>query len=99
MANTRAVLAVHELEGAHVPIPTSAHHRSPVALSAPLEETSGDAFKYPDLVGKKKDRMVSTSFRLPVSQVDALEDLKLQKGVVPSELVRRLIADFLATLG
>jgi hypothetical protein len=54
---------------------------------------------YPELVGKKKDRMVSTSFRLPMSQVDALEELKTTKGVIPSELVRRLIADFLASQG
>lgn len=96
MANQRAQLVTHALEDLHVPLPTRTKAEWGGEAPAPQHEITSVDFKYPELVGKKKDRMVSTSFRLPVSQVDALDALKRDKGIVPSELVRRLIADFLA---
>lgn len=96
MANQRAQLIAHELEEAHVPLSMSKEHRT-LAVASDGQNEGG--FKYPDLVRGQKDPMVSKSFRIPYSQVQKLDELQREKGVVPSELVRRLLAEFLATLG
>ncbi len=98
MANRRAQLAVHELEGAFVPLtPVRSVATPPAALDA-LETTSPVASaSYPALNKPQKERLVGCSFRLPVSQVEALDALKKQ-GVVVSELVRDFIAEGLANI-
>lgn len=38
-----------------------------------------------------KDRLVSYSVRLKLSQIERLEELKAERGIVPSELLRDFI--------
>jgi hypothetical protein len=38
-----------------------------------------------------KDRLVSYSVRLRLSQIERLEELKAERGIVPNELIRDFI--------
>ena len=107
MADKRAPLASHELADLHVALTPIRERRSAVEaagaqgwpLPAP-SETPRRLISQPLPVERpKKDRLVLCSFRLPISQVEMLEALKAERGLVTSELVRDFIAKGLQDLG
>jgi hypothetical protein len=55
-------------------------------MSAPLPATFPSVAK-----ASAKDRLVSYSVRLKLSQIERLEELKAERGIVPSELLRDFI--------
>lgn len=102
MAHQRAPLVAHDLEDIQVALspirdrqaPVEAPSAFPVALPDPTaaRRPSVKPAQFPSVAkASAKDRLVSYSVRLKLSQIDRLEELKAERGIVPSELVRDFI--------
>jgi hypothetical protein len=105
MAKERASIVAHDLVDAHTylspirergalveapsefPMPapstkTRTFHSNPLPAEAPFPSVAK---------ASAKDRLVSYSVRLKLSQIERLEELKAERGIVPSELLRDFI--------
>lgn len=97
MANARAPLASHGLEDLHVPLTSIRSASAPPAQT----QRAHAAFNMepmtdlPSLNRPAKRRLVHFPLRLAIDQIEALDKLKTERGIVPSELVRDLVDHFL----
>ncbi len=101
MAHKRASILTTGLEDLHAPIPPIRDHRSPVEAPERPESTSGetilDGFSSLRRNGKR-DRLVPYPIRLAQTQIDDLEELREQRGIIPAEFIRDAVASCLALL-
>jgi hypothetical protein len=107
MAKERATIVAHALDDARIDLTPVRDRRTSVEaageFSDPLPEPSNQVRKFasrplpatapfPSVAkASAKDRLVSYSVRLKLSQIERLEELKAERGIVPSELLRDFI--------
>ncbi len=103
MAQKRATIASHALDDAHIDLTPVRDRRAPLeainslpdaheALRDFVSAATSNISQFPSVMkASAKDRLVSYSVRLRLSQVERLEQLKAERGIVPSELIRDFI--------
>lgn len=98
MAYKRAPLVSVGLEDANAPIPPIRNHRSPV--EAPESEGNETILKgFASLrPTAKRERMVPYPVRLAQSQIDELERLREEQGIIPAAFIRDAVTSCLTLL-
>jgi hypothetical protein len=101
MAQKSAPLAGYAIEDLHSDLGPSRVRgerlEAPVEREAPSDGTMLDGFA--SLRPSKRGRLVPYPIRLPQSQIDSLERLRAERGIIPSEFIRDAVAGCLRLVG
>lgn len=101
MAQERATIVAHALDGARIDLTPIRDRRPPVEATERAKDASSEnilgGFASLRPVGKR-ERMVPYPIRLPTAQIAELEQLREERGIIPAEFIRDAVASCLALL-